>query len=217
MANGHKYTKDQDEFIRNNYNNVSDCVRKFNKKFGTNLSYSALKSHANKKLGLSTGFRPWSKEMDDAIASILWHHPYKEATEIFNKQFGTKFTRKQIETHCVKVGISRERKKYLEQVDGIIKENIDKSYEEIMKISNEELETDYKNSTTICRRANNLGLSRPHRVWSKTDQRFINGKEVSFSEYARFIGNRWHRLDKSLQPIAMQIVELQSEISNSKE
>ena len=107
MANGHKYTKEQDEFIRNNYTNVSECVRKFNEKFNTQQSYQAIKTYANRKLGITTGFRPWTKEMDNTIADLLRYHPYKKATELFNKQFGTSFTRKQVQDHCTRVGISR--------------------------------------------------------------------------------------------------------------
>ena len=219
MARGHKYTQEQAEFIRNNYTNVSECVRKFNKQFGTKLSYGAIKTYANRKLGITTGFRPWTKEMDDAIATLLWHHPYKDATRILNEQFGTSFTRKQVQDHCTKAGISRKQAKKLEKVDNVIKENVDKkTYGEIRKIINKKLGMNYTVDSAICRRANNLGLSRPHRVWNNsTDRRFINGKEVTYSEYVRFIGHRWHRLEKELQPIAMQIVKLQSEIANGGE
>lgn len=217
MARGHRYTKKQDEFIKANYTNVSECVRKFNKRFGTNISYGAMKSHANRTLGITTGFRPWTKEMDNAIRTLLWHYPYKQATEIFNKQFGTSFTKKQVEDHCVAVGISRKQSVKLEQVDNIIKENADnKDYGEIRKIINDRLNMNYTSDTAICRRAMNLGIKRPRRVWQTTDRRFINGKEVSYSEFIRFIGHRWHRLDKKLQPIAMQIVKLQKEIADRK-
>jgi hypothetical protein len=214
MARGHRYTKEQDEFIRNNYTNVSECVRKFNEKFNTQQSYQAIKTYANRKLGITTGFRPWTKEMDDIIATLLWHHPYKEATKLFNKQFGTNFTRKQVQDHCTTVGISREQSKKLKKVDAIIKENAnEKSYGEIRKIVNKELGMDYTNDTTICARANNLGITRPHRVWTTDDKRTINGEEVTFSEYVRFIGNRWHRLDKSIQPLALLTVKLQYEVA----
>ena len=99
MAYGHRYTKEQDDFIRDNYSNVSECVRKFNEKFKTSLSYSAIKAHANRKLKLKTGFRPWTQEMNEDIKKLLWHNPYKIATEIFNKKHGTQFTRKQVEEH----------------------------------------------------------------------------------------------------------------------
>lgn len=215
MANGHRYTKEQDDFIKKNYINVSECVRKFNERFGTNLSYSALKSHANRILGITTGFRPWTNEMDNAIETLLWHYPYKQATELFNKQFGTGFTRKQIEDHCTRVGISRKQSQKLKKVDTIIKENAgNKTYGEIREIVNKKLDMGYTSDTTICVRANNLGINRPHRAWdNENDRRFIDGKEVTYSEYVRFIGHRWHRLEKELQPIAMQIVKLQSEIS----
>ena len=108
MAYGHRYTKEQDDFIRDNYSNVSKCVRKFNEKFKTNLSYSAIKAHANRKLKLKTGFRPWTQEMNEDIEKLLWNNPYKMATEILNQKYGTQFTRKQVEEHCVSVGISRK-------------------------------------------------------------------------------------------------------------
>lgn len=216
MAKQHKYTKEQDEFIKNNYTNVSECVSKFNKRFGTNLSYSALKSHANRTLKITTGFRPWTAEMDDAIEKLIWKHPYRKATDKFNEQYGTEFTVKQIQDHCVRKGMSRKYFDKLEEVDNIIKQNIDeKNYAEIRKKVNKKFGMKYTNDTTICVRANNLGLSRPHRTWqNNTDRRFINGEEVTYSEYVRFIGHRFHRLEKELQPIARQIVKLQYEVSN---
>lgn len=215
MARIHKYTEEQNQFIRDNYTNVGECVREFNKKFGTELSYSAIKTYANRRLGITTGFRPWTKEMDDAIANLLWHHPYEKATEVFNEQFGTDFTRKQVQDHCTKVGISRKHAEKLKMVDNIIKENAEnKTFGEIREIVNKKLGMEYTNDTTICVRANNLGINRPHRVWdNENDRRFIDGKEVTYSEYVRFIGHRWHRLEKELQPIALSVVKLQREIA----
>lgn len=215
MAKNHKYTKEQDEFIKNNYTNVSECVRKFNQQFGTELSYSALKSYANRSLKITTGFRPWTVEMNNAIEKLLWHYSYKKATDKFNTQFGTEFTVKQVQDHCTRKGISRKYSKKLRKVDSIIKQNVDKKdYGEIRKIVNEKLGMDYMNDATICVRANNLGLTRPHRVWdNSTDRRFINGEQVTHSEYIRFIGHRFHRLEKELQPIAREIVKLQYEAS----
>ena len=71
MAYGHIYTKEQDDFIRDNYSNVSECVQKFNEKFKTSLSYSAIKAHANRKLKLKTGIRPWTQEMNNDIEKLL--------------------------------------------------------------------------------------------------------------------------------------------------
>ena len=210
----HKYTAEQDDFIRNNFKSVAECVEKFNLEFGTSLSYSAMKTHANRKLGLKTGYRPWTEEMNEAIGEILLDYPYKQATEIFNKRFNTNFTQKQVEWHCTRQGISREYHQSLKQIDNIIKENIEKPYSDIREILNAELDTGYVSDATICRRANNMGLSRPHRVWqNEEDRRFINGEVVTFSEYVRFIGNRFHRIEEELQPVAAQIVKLQYEAS----
>ena len=125
MAYGHRYTKEQDDFIRDNYSSVSECVQKFNEKFKTNLSYSAIKAHANRKLKLKTGIRPWTQEMNNDIEKLLWHNPYKIATEILNQKYGTQFTRKQVEEHCVSVGISRKHKEKLKKIDEIIRGNIE--------------------------------------------------------------------------------------------
>lgn len=208
---GHTYTMEQDEFIRQNYTNVNVCVHKFNKYFGTKLSYSAIKTHAVRSLGLTTGFRPWTTKMNVALASILLKHPYKQATEEFNKRFNTNFTQKQIQDHCTRCGIKREYAKAMKQIDKIITENIDKSYEEIRKIIHKRTGKKYHDYTAVCIRATNLGLSRPHRVWQTSDNRTINGEVVTFSEYVRFIGNRWHRIAPELQPLALQVVKLQSE------
>lgn len=212
MANGHKYTEEQDEFIRQNYSNVTDCTSKFNERFGTRLSYQSLKSHANRSLKIVTGFRPWTDEMNIAIAEILLKYSYKQAVVIFNTRFETDFTRKQIETHCTKCGIKREHAAFLKQVDEIIAGNIEKSYEEIRIIIRERAGKEYRDYTAVCVRANKLGLSRPHRVWQINDKRTINGEKVTFSEYVRFIGNRWNKLAPELQPLALQVVRLQAEI-----
>ena len=211
--NGHKYTAEQDEFMREYYSDgVSACVQKFNDRFGTELSYAALKSHANKTLKLATGLRPWTDEWNAAIAETLQKYSYKQATEIFNQRFGTNFSRKQIEAHCTKCGIKRERATYLRQIDKIIADNIGKSYEEIRQIIYERTGKEYRDYTAVCVRANKRGLNRPHRVWHKDDKRTINGEIVTFSEFVRFIGNRWHRIAPELQPIALRVVKLQSEI-----
>lgn len=208
--NGHKYTTEQDEFIRQHYTSINDCVNKFNKRFDTNLSYSAIKSHAL-RIGLKTGYRPWTKEMNAALASILLEYPYKKTTVIFNARFGTNFTQKQIQDHCTRCGIKRDHAVAMKKIDEIIVENIDKSYEEIRKIIHERTGKKYRDCTAVCARANNLGLNRPHRVWQTDDNRIINGEKVTFSEYVRFIGNRWHRIAPELQPLALQVVRLQAE------
>jgi hypothetical protein len=204
---GHLYTAEQDDFIRHNYVNIGICVRKFNKRFNTDLSYSAVKSHAL-RIGLKTGYRPWTDEMNAAIASILLKYPYKQATKKFNKRFGTNFTQKQIQDHCTRCGIKREYAAAMKQIDIIIAKNIDKSYEEIRNIIHERTGKQYRDYTAVCVRANNLGLNRPHRVWQTDDKRTINGEKVTFSEYVSFIGNRWHRIAPELQPLALQVIRL---------
>ena len=218
MAYGHRYTKEQDDFIRDNYSSVSECVQKFNEKFETSLSYSAIKAHANRKLKLKTGIRPWTQEMNNDIEKLLWNNPYKIATKILNQKYGTQFTRKQVEEHCVHVGISRKHKEKLRKIDKIIKEHIgEKTYSEILDIVSKETGITYNTPTTICRRANNLGLSRPRKVWNpKSDRRFIDGKEVPYGVFIRFIGNRFHRLNDELRPIGLKIAELQKELADKE-
>ena len=66
---------------------------------------------------------------------MLWNNPYKIATEILNQKYGTQFTRKQVEEHCVSVGISRKHKEKLRKIDKIIEEHIkEKTYSEILDI-----------------------------------------------------------------------------------
>lgn len=213
---GHLYTEEQDRFIQLHYpDGVSACVRNFNEHFGLNLSYSALKSHANRALRLTTSIRPWTGEMNVAITEILREHSYKQAVEVFNGRFGTCFTRKQIQDHCTRRGIKRDHAASLKKVDEIISGNIDKSYAEIMEIIHERTGKKYRDYTAVCVRANNLGLHRPHRVWRTSDKRAINGEDVTFSEYVRFIGNRWHRLVPELQPLALHVVRLQCKAAST--
>lgn len=149
--------------------------------------------------------------MNAAIALILREYPYKQATDIFNSQFGTSFTQKQIEGHCVRCGVKRHHADQLKQIDEVIAKNIDKTYEEIREIIRNETGKEYRDYTAVCVRANNLGLNRPHRVWQTSDNRTVNGEKVTFSEYTRFIGNRWHRIAPELQPLALQVIRLQVE------
>ena len=207
---GHLYTKEQDEFIKNNYTNVGECVKRFNERYKTQLSYAAIKAHALRRLGLTTGFRPWTEEMNESIDVILKTCSYKKATEEFNKKHNTAFTFLQVQNHCTRSGIMREHRKILSRIDEIIIANIDKTYEEIKQKLNTEMPVNYLDSTSICRRANALGLRRPHRVWSVNDKRTINHEEVTHSEFVRFIGNRWHRLNTELQDAAMMVVKLQT-------
>jgi len=212
---GHVYTAEQDDFIRQNYVNVSDCVKKFNERFGTRLSYSAVKTHALRALGITTGFRPWTPEANTALASILLKYPYKQATKVFNERYGMDLTPKQIQDHCTRGGIKREHATFLKQVDEIIAENIDKTYAEIGEIIKEHTGKEYSGYTPICVRANNMGLKRPHNVWNNArDKRTINGEPVTHTEYIRFIGHRFHRLSPELQPIALTVVKLQAALAN---
>lgn len=208
---GHIYTKEQADFIRGNYTNVGECVRKFNDQFKTNLSYAAIKSYALRKLKLTTRYRPWTKEMNKELESILQNHSYKEATKIVNDKYGAKFMQKQIQDHCTRCGIKRNFHTSLKVVDKIIKENIDKKYEEIMVLVNGKTSMQYISQVSICKRANNMGLNRPHRVWDNgNDKRQLLGERVTNSEYVRFIGNRFHRLSVELKPLALQVVRLQA-------
>ena len=104
----------------------------------------------------------------------------------------------------------------MKKVDAIIKDNVEeKTYSEIMDIVNREMGMDYGSDTSICRRSTNLGFSRPRNVWdNKKGRRFVDGKEVPYGVFVRFIGNRFHRLSDELKPIALQIVELQAELSD---
>lgn len=206
---GHRYTQEQDLFIRIHYpGGVSRCLHLLNERFNIRLTYGALKSHAS-RMGLKTTFRKWTPEMNVAIAEILSEYPYAMAVQVFNERFGTNFTRKQVEYHCTKVGIKRNHATILDEVDLIISENIDKPYQEIKAIINELTAQKYISDVTVCVRANNMGLKRPHRVWSKTDKRTINGNSVTLSEYSSFIGHRFHRLVPELQGIALLVAKLQ--------
>lgn len=206
---GHRFTPEQNDFIRNNYSSVARCVELFNERFGTELSYSSIKSHAL-HIGVKTKYRPWTKEMNNDLRRILEKYSYAEATTKVNALYGTNFTRIQIQNHCTRCGIKRGFAESRKKIDEIISGNIDKPYGEIAKIIQEETGIKYKNEATVCVRANNIGLNRPHRKWSAKDRRFINGKEVSSSEFSRFVGHRWHRLPKELQETALLVVKLQA-------
>lgn len=204
------YTPEEDDFIRKNYSNVGECTRLLNERFGTNRTYQAVKCHAMRALGLRTGLRPWTKEMNESLSAILSKHSYRDSTRIFNEKWGTAFTQKQIQDHCTRGGIKRRYSEFLAEVDRIVADNIDKTYEEIRLIIKERTGMEYRRASCVVRRANKMGLTRPHRVWSTNDRRTINGEQVTYSEWIRFIGNRWHRLSPELQPMAMQVVRLQA-------
>lgn len=207
---GHKYTAEQNDFIRKNSSSFISCVRLFNSKFKTDLSYASIKSHAY-KIGVRTDLRPWTENMNNDLQDILAMFPYAEATEKFNALYGTNFSKKQIQDHCTHGGIKRGFAKTRGKIDQIIASNIEKPYKEIIPIIAEKTGVKYKDATTVCVRANNLGLHRQHRVWNNaTDKRYINGKRVSFSEFVMFVGNRWHKLPNELHDTALLVVKLQA-------
>jgi len=211
--NGHRYTKEQDEFIRNNYTHpLSECVTLFNQRFGTDISYAAIKSHAIKKLRLKSDFRKWNPVFEKRINELLIGNSYKTATEQFNTEFGTSFSQKKIEIYCTRNGIYRGISDFLKTVDDVIIQNYqDKTYSEIKDIIYQETGKSYGSYTAVCVRANNMGLHRPHRVWGKDDNRTLLGEQVTFSEFVRFIGNRWHRLPtEELKKVALQVARLQA-------
>lgn len=211
--NGHCYTKEQDDFIRNNYTHpLSRCVMLFNQKFGTSLSYGSIKTHAVKKLKLKSDFRAWNPIFEGRIAELLVDNSYQMATELFNIEFGTSFSQKKIEIYCTRNGIYRGISDFLKTVDDVIIQNYqDKTYSEIRELIYQETGKVYSDYTAVCVRANNMGLHRKHRVWNVNDHRHINGEEVTFSEFVRFIGNRWHRLEnEQLKKVALQVVRLQA-------
>lgn len=215
---GHIYTAEENEFIRANYSNVGECVKLFNARFETNLSYSALKCHAMRKLGIRTVFRPWTKDMNESLAVILSAHSYRDSTVLFNAKWGTSFTQKQIQDHCTRGGIKRGFAESRARVDELIRANIGKTYDEIRLLIESQLGIKYTQDSVVSRRANNQGLSRPHRVWNnKMDARTINGIPVTYSEYVRFIGNRWHRISPELQGLALQVVRLQAMANHEQE
>jgi hypothetical protein len=263
-----RYTPEQDKFIRENYSSAKKCTELFNKRFGTNLSYYAIRGHAQNILKLRTNFRIWTADMIETIADLLKEHtfkestallnaqygtnqtveqvqthckkagigrgthnywtdeknivlqniltkmPYREATREFNTLYGTNFTEKQIQSHCTKTGMKRGFYEQRKEIDKIIASNIEKPYAEIAAIIADKTSVQYKNVSTVCVRANNIGLHRAHRVWSTADKRHINGKHVSFSEYVRFIGNRFHRLPKEFHATALLVVKLQATASD---
>lgn len=205
---GHAYSIEQDDFIKSNFSNIGNCVRLFNERFGTSISYTAMKSHG-RRIGARSILRPWTSDMNESLRDILSRLPYIDATDEFNATHGTSFTVKQVQNHCTKGGIKRGFYQSIKEVDKLIAENIDRPYGEIMGIINERTVFRYRNRTAIGVRANKLGLNRPHNVWKNSGSRQINGEKVPYSEYITYIGNRWHRLPKELQPVALLTVRLQ--------
>ena len=73
-----RYTEEEIEFVKNNLNSVDsfeELAKKFNRKFGTNRSYEAMRNLVNKRLLLKIGknrskFKPGHRERELPIGTI---------------------------------------------------------------------------------------------------------------------------------------------------
>lgn len=105
------YTEEQLKWLENNCKSISfgELSRQFKDIFGVQKDYRLLHAVC-KRYGF---IKPQGKnctytdEQREFLTRTLSEFSYEETTILFNKEFGTKKTRKQIETFCIDNGIKR--------------------------------------------------------------------------------------------------------------
>lgn len=212
--NGFVYTEEHNAFLLENAGRIACLTDRFNKRFNCAQSRSAIRCRLN-RLGKTSGYRFFDSNKQEYLRGLLSGHSYTEATRLFNEKYGTSFSVKKIQDHCVRTGLKRNIAEKNNAVNEYIKKNYSRNYKDIA----EELGM---NPTSISNRAKRMGLPKKHRAWNPgTDRRklMIKGMEVQVSNavYVRFIGNRFHRISEELKPTALEIVKLQADISRQEQ
>lgn len=106
------FTKEQDDWIRANYFNMSvkDLTEEFNKHFNKKRSYAVMKQRCRRTLKLSHKI---TDEMKAFLIENYMSYSRKELTEAFNNHFGQNRTEGVIKVECQKLGLhfkdNRER------------------------------------------------------------------------------------------------------------
>lgn len=138
-----KYTKEQEDFIKDNANSVSvkELVLLFNNRFGTEHSYSAISQKCNqlgcKKLNRAT--EEQVKFLIDRYETMDW----QELTKVFNEYFGTNFSRKSLNRLLYERGYRKYRRHHYSETErDFLKENLEKySYPKLTEVFNSKFNT----------------------------------------------------------------------------
>lgn len=138
-----KYTKEQEEFIRNNANSVSrkELARLFNERFNTDISYNALSQKC-----IELGCKKLNRVTEEQINFLIDRFDYTDwqsLTREFNKCFGTKFSMKSLNRHLYERGYRKyDRHHFTETEREFLKENIEKySYPALAEMFNSKFNT----------------------------------------------------------------------------
>lgn len=111
-------TKEQDKYLRTVApgKSVQECVDALNTRFGTSFTYDQIKCYKNNH-NIRSGKKPWdfvdhsrhkkfNAAQEEFIKANAEGTGNAELTDMFNKEFGTSFTVKQIKSYKANHGIS---------------------------------------------------------------------------------------------------------------
>ena len=111
-------TKEQDEYLRAvaSGKSVQECADALNTRFGTSFTYDQVKQYKNRH-NIRSGKKSWefvdhsrhkkfNADQEEFIKANAKGIGNAELTDMFNKEFGTSFTVKQIENYKSRNGIS---------------------------------------------------------------------------------------------------------------
>ena len=88
------YSVEMDEWLRENFplHSIPETLNLFNKKFGTNKTITALKSHCNKTLKIQSSKFYSDKEQEWLMTNYKKFNKAESLTKAFNKHFSTNKT-----------------------------------------------------------------------------------------------------------------------------
>ena len=101
--NGHTYTNEQNNWLKNNYYNqpLNETVAIFNATFNTNLSQCALKSKIKTLIRIrNCPSRKYTSAQDTWLIKNFPQYPNKYVTELYNQTFGTNISERSLVQHC---------------------------------------------------------------------------------------------------------------------
>lgn len=236
MANKHRYTDEEKEWLKQNhlnYSSVKLLTEAFNKQFRCNVSISAVRQQCINYLGIRFGEPQlaWSKEENEFILQNYGEYTFQELSQIIFDKFGRKVTWYGVRSHCyrtLRLKLDNPGKfsfKWKQQPIGT--ESVMEGYTWV-KVSNEP-----------GRRGNHDAYKKNWKmkhqiVWEQYHGNIPEGCQIIFLDGDRFnfrvenlycidkqaliylTANKMWKKDRSLLPLAIKWAELQTLLSGKK-
>lgn len=158
---GHKYTEEQDQFLRENRMNCSykELTEIFNEKFTESRSISAISTRCQSILSIVLYKQHnYTSEQDEFLRNNRNSYGIRELTDVFNEKYGASATVRAIESRCRDVLKMQSFKKheYTCEENVFLKTNRDhvENLEHLTKVFNDKFSTNLnvKAITAHCRK-----------------------------------------------------------------